>query len=84
MADDASCGVMLWDGESKGTLNNIQNLLAAGKKTLVYFSPEESFHKIETQDDLGLLLAHCDPNAIVTAQRKIERAAVRQETLSLR
>jgi hypothetical protein len=27
MAQDAKCGVMLWDGRSKGTLNNIQNLL---------------------------------------------------------
>jgi hypothetical protein len=40
MAQDAQCGVMLWDGKSKGTLNNIQELLSAGKKTLVYFAPE--------------------------------------------
>ena len=32
MADDAKCGMILWDGESKCTLNNIQNLLATGKK----------------------------------------------------
>src|SRR5204862_1695045 len=24
MANDAKCGMMLWDGESKGTLNNVQ------------------------------------------------------------
>ena len=32
MADDAKCGLILWDGETKGPLNNIQNLLATGKK----------------------------------------------------
>jgi hypothetical protein len=39
MAQDAKCGVILWDGRSKGKLNNIQNLLGLGKKTLVYFLP---------------------------------------------
>src|SRR5882672_8041456 len=27
MANEASCGFMLWDGESKGTLANVVNLL---------------------------------------------------------
>ena len=32
MAEDAQYGVMLWDGASKGTLNNIQNLIGSEKK----------------------------------------------------
>ena len=48
MAQDAKCGVMLWDGRSKGTLNNIQNLLRLGKKTLVYIGTDKAFHKLSS------------------------------------
>src|SRR5208337_3736336 len=43
MAKDASCGFMLWDGASKGTLTNIVNLLGLRKKTLLYLSPKKLF-----------------------------------------
>jgi adenine-specific DNA-methyltransferase len=32
MAEEARCGVMLWDAKSKGTLNNMVNLVGAGKR----------------------------------------------------
>jgi hypothetical protein len=56
MAREARCGVMLWDGKSRGTLNNILNLLRDHKKALVYFSPAKIFHKLSTETDLQLLL----------------------------
>ncbi|MDZ4800130.1 MAG: hypothetical protein SGI92_18390 [Bryobacteraceae bacterium] len=74
MAEDAKCGMMLWDGESKGTLNNIQNLIGAGKKTLVYFSPERAFYKLTSVEDLELLLARCSPELMVSARRRIAQA----------
>src|SRR5579864_1646878 len=52
MAREAKCGVMLWDGKSKGTLHNILNLIGAEKKVLVYFSPEKTFHKLSTPQDV--------------------------------
>jgi hypothetical protein len=57
MAHEAQCGIMLWDGESRGTLANIVNLLHEGKKVLVYFSPTKIFHKLSTEDDLKLMQA---------------------------
>jgi hypothetical protein len=42
MAHDAKCGMMLWDGKGKGTLNNIQQIIGAGKKALVYLAPEKA------------------------------------------
>ncbi len=71
MAVDAKCGIMLWDGKSKGTLNNIQQLIGSGKKTLVYLSPEKAFHKIVTDRELDALLQRCDPNAVRRAQQEI-------------
>ncbi|HEY6391600.1 MAG TPA: hypothetical protein VIX89_10005 [Bryobacteraceae bacterium] len=70
MARDADCGVMLWDGKSKGTLNNIQELIGAGKKTLVYFAPEKTFYKLSSSRELEELLQRCNPAAIQEAQRQ--------------
>ena len=52
MVKDASCGFMLWDGESKGTLTNVLSLLAAHKKALLYLSPKKQFFKLSTFEDL--------------------------------
>jgi hypothetical protein len=71
MAHDAKCGIMFWDGKSKGTLNNIQQLIASGKKTLVYLATEKAFHKITTEHELAALLQRCDPNAVDRAQQAI-------------
>jgi hypothetical protein len=71
MAQDAGCGIMLWDGKSKGTLNNIQELVGSGKKALVYLAPEKAFHKIATEHELDVLLRRCDPVDVQRAQREI-------------
>lgn len=75
MAQDAQCGMMLWDGESKGTLNNIQNLLQAGKKVLVYLAPEQSLTKITYAEELESQLLRCDGSLIAEARRRIEGLA---------
>lgn len=71
MAQDAKCGMMLWDGKSKGTLNNIQQMIGAGKKALVYLAPEKTFHKLSTEQELHDLLQRCDQSAIRQAQQQI-------------
>ena len=71
MAQDAKCGMMLWDGKSKGTLNNIQQIIHAGKKALVYLAPRKTFHTLSTEQDLRDLLQRCDRDAIRQAQQQI-------------
>lgn len=63
MAEDADYGFMLWDGESKGTLNNIFNLLELGKKVVVYFSPQGRCTTIARRDELRPLLDECSDEA---------------------
>ena len=36
MAKEADCGFMIWDGKSRGTLNNIINLASDNKTVLLY------------------------------------------------
>lgn len=49
-----------WDGESRGALNNVLNLLGYGKKVLVYLVPHKNFYKLSNEYDLDALLARCD------------------------
>jgi len=71
MAEEAKYGVMLWDGRSQGTLNNILNLMRGGKKTLVYLAPRKEFHKLADEGDLRMLLSRCDERAVERAQRRL-------------
>lgn len=71
MADEAQCGVMLWDAKSKGTLQNILNLIGAGKRTLVYFAPTKDFYVLANQQELQALLARCEKRYIDSATRAL-------------
>ncbi len=71
MAREADYAFMAWDGKSKGTLNNILNLLGENKSTLVFFSPEESFHTICNAEDLSALLDKCGERALAIFEEKL-------------
>lgn len=57
MAQDASCGFMLWDGNSKGTLTNVIKLLENNKKVLLFSAPKKQFFTLRTSVDLATLRA---------------------------
>jgi len=58
MAQRADAGLMLWDGKSKGTLDNVRDLLARGKPIALYYAPERSFLNLKTQSDFARVLPH--------------------------
>ncbi len=55
MAKDASYGLMLWDGKSRGTLENVRNLLAHGKPVAVHLGPARRFVSLRSTEDLQKL-----------------------------
>jgi len=57
MAKLATHGLMLWDGESRGTFTNIRNLVRADKPVVVYVSPVRKFFNVRTPDSVDQLLA---------------------------
>lgn len=71
MAQDASYGLMLWDGESRGTLANVRNLLAQGKPVSVYLGPSRRFVSLRSTADLQNLGA---PSAQPGAQVDLDFA----------
>ena len=60
MSDDANYGFMIWDGISKGTINNAVNLLRADKKVLIFNSKKREFFSLKTMHDLRILLGGAD------------------------
>jgi hypothetical protein len=64
MADAAEYGLMLWDGKSKGTVNNVVNLSRDHKPVVVYVASKREFRTIKALDDLKDLLAQGDSDSV--------------------
>ena len=60
MSKEADYGFMLWDGKSKGTINNAINLLRDEKKVLIFHSKYKNFFSLAEINDLRQLLKTCD------------------------
>jgi hypothetical protein len=64
MAEEADYGLMLWDGQSRGTLTNIVHLVREGKPVVVYIAPDRSFHTLRRSDHLAEIIGRFDPAAL--------------------
>lgn len=60
MAQTADYGFMIWNGKSKGTFNNIVNLVGYNKKVLLYFIPDKKFYTINAMSDISGFIDKCD------------------------
>jgi hypothetical protein len=68
MAEAAECGLMLWDGVSRGTLSNVETLARAGKPVAVYVSPRQRFMNVLTAADMEVLTGSLAPDLEPEAQ----------------
>ena len=64
MAEAAEYGLMLWDGKSKGTVNNVVNLSREHKPVVVYVAPTRQFRTVKSLDNLKDLLAEGDSASV--------------------
>lgn len=71
MVDEAAYGLMLWDGESKGTLNSVINMVRQEKPVVVYLAPRKAFQNIRTADDVVDLLSKCNPASVHRFEREL-------------
>jgi adenine-specific DNA-methyltransferase len=60
MAAAATVGLMLWDGQSRGTLMNVLRLADQRKPVVVYVQPRKGFLDVRSQGDLAALLSEVD------------------------
>ena len=61
MADDADVALMLWDGQSSGTIVNVARLVSRNKPTVIYVSPTKTFATLKTPRELFEFLSTADP-----------------------
>lgn len=87
MARDADNGFMIWNGRSKGTLNNIINLTAQSKKVVIYLLPLRRIQCIDKLEDVEKLAEHMGPKTLsifyeLAPKSPAESAGVAYEQLS--
>ena len=59
MAQEASVGLMIWDGKSAGTLANAVRLLRQDKKVVIYATPAQRFLTLKAEADWEHLVSTC-------------------------
>ena len=84
MANSADYGFMIWDGDSRGTLNNIINLVNQNKKVLVYTTLFHKMFVIGTMRQLNNLVEHCPESTQKTFKKLLpKKAEINDKQLSL-
>ncbi len=85
MVKDTDYGFMIWDTKSKGTLNNMVNLLRENKTVIVYVSKDKKFYTLRTSSDLEKLLSKYHNNSLESLEKKLQlsqKAKKEQEVLN--
>jgi len=78
MTNLASIGLMLWDGESAGTLANISRLIDQKKPVVVYQSKLNEIRTLRTEEDLHIFIGQRE---LEVAQSSTDRDSVPERTL---
>jgi hypothetical protein len=68
MGSEADYGLMLWDGKSRGTLTNIEDLLRREKPVVVYLAADGSFVTLRQLSQLARLRARLTSSAAPAAR----------------
>jgi hypothetical protein len=72
MAGAADYGLMIWDAKSPGTLSNVIELIAAGKKAVVFVNRDKEFATVSDVSGLRLLADRMSASARIKAEDKIK------------
>lgn len=83
MAKEADYGFMIWDGESKGTLSNIVQLITQNKKVLIYMTKHNQMMVASSTDEFEKILAFC-PAKTAALYRKFCPKSPQSEDMQLR
>jgi len=76
MAQEATIGLMIWEGKSVGTLLNVFRLLGLRKKAVIYNVPEKRFLEFRSRIEWEIFLASRD----IGFRHKIEQRTKLEST----
>lgn len=80
MANAAEFGFMIWDGESRGTLNNIVTMAAQNKPVLVYLAGQSRTAVIKNIEDVKNLSGLCSDQAKTICADAVNRLLSQKQT----
>lgn len=72
MAENADCGLMVWDAKSTGTLNNVIELLKRKKNSVVFLNKARKFIVIKSPEHLDRLVQCMSAIDLAKADEKIK------------
>lgn len=73
MAEEADWGLMVWNGRSKGTLNDIIHMTCLNKQILVYYTPDGKFYSLKSTTDVDdFLRSNGDPDVCAFFLKQME------------
>lgn len=81
MAQEASYGLMVWDGKSIGTLLNVLRLVQQNKGVVVYGGSRHQLSELKTHSQWETFISNCDPVIRVEVERKV---ALETQDLAMR
>jgi hypothetical protein len=59
MAQEAFSGLMIWDGESAGTLMNVSRLIKQNKKVVILEVPKRASHELKSESEWNDFFSAC-------------------------
>jgi len=77
MTKEADYGLMLWDGQSRGTLTSIIDLVSQGKPVVVFVAPEGSVRTLRKPEQLVDMLRRFRPLAAQRINHELQSIAKR-------
>ena len=80
MAEEADYGLMLWDGESRGTLTSIVQLVRDAKPVVVFVAPDKTFYTLRDSSDLAKVSEHAGHADFDRIDRDLQSANSSQAT----
>ena len=60
MSEEASFGLMIWDGKSAGTLMNVVRLIKQNKKVLIFEAPKDRLLELKSQSEWNNFFSACN------------------------
>jgi len=80
MADEATAGLMVWDGESVGTLMNVFRLVHRNKQVTVFIAPTRRMLGLKKHEDWTRLVETCDADVRNRIERETPAEALHATT----
>ena len=75
MVKDSDIGFMIWNGKSKGTFNNMINLLKLEKKVILYYVISQKFYQFKQINELEEFI-----NTNIILDSRLKRLLPQKET----